>query len=152
MICFVLFAHIFCSCIHFLSSEFVDWSRYQWLNVVTLAHSLYYHKNAKRSILEKNDKYKSINRQKIREILKSIIGKFIIASLHSITVEKTLSTFYQTVRSYCLSKDCPIFCVWVIPYQISKKKSRPSWIFMKFVTDMDSTKKLSHTKIWLISL
>ena len=33
-----------------------------------------------------------------------------------------------------------------------KKKSQPSWIFMKFDTDMDSTKKLSHTKIWLILL
>jgi len=37
-----------------------------------------------------------------------------------------------------------------IPNQ--QKKSLPSWIFMKFGTDMDSAKKLSHTKIWLILL
>jgi len=33
-----------------------------------------------------------------------------------------------------------------------QKKSQPFWIFMKFGTDMDSTKKLSLTKIWLILL
>ena len=35
---------------------------------------------------------------------------------------------------------------------IQQKKSRPLWIFMKFGIDMDSTKKLSHTKIWPILL
>ena len=36
----------------------------------------------------------------------------------------------------------------VIPYQISKKKSRLSWIFMKFGTNMDSTKKtFSHQNL-----
>ena len=35
-----------------------------------------------------------------------------------------------------------------IPNQ--QKESLPSWIFMKFGTDMDSTKKLSYTTIWLI--
>ena len=39
----------------------------------------------------------------------------------------------------------------VIPYQINKK-TRPSWIFMKFGTDMDSTERLSYRNIWLILL
>ena len=34
----------------------------------------------------------------------------------------------------------------------STKKSGPLQIFMKFGIDMDSTKKLSHTKIWPILL
>ena len=42
--------------------------------------------------------------------------------------------------------------IWVIPYQINQKKSQPLHIFMKFGIDMDSTKKLSHTKIWPILL
>ena len=40
---------LICRCIHLLSPELIHlvyWSRYQWLDIMTLAHSLYYHKNA----------------------------------------------------------------------------------------------------------
>ena len=42
-------ARIFCRCIHFLSPaliHLVDWSKYQSFNIVTLANSLYYHREA----------------------------------------------------------------------------------------------------------